>query len=981
MDLIKRTHFSLDQEFNKLQLFKSNFLILILINFNTQIYSTSFSVTADGQTLTLDGDYYLGASSSAFGVYSSITITNSTGATRTATLNGAGYTIYFPYNTASSTFQFIGDGVVLTTQNVNFKCYNPAAVSYANANAKIIFGDNTKIVLDRDLSILYTDRTWTCSGNVVLDGQSLTLTASGESALSMQGLNKTLTIKNTILKPQGPDSICCLDGASKIVLSNSTLELGRDGMAVNNGNLDIDGKVIVRGVDISYTGTPSLAALTKRYQNLGFALWFVARASPAFYNISLSDSYPGNLGFTQVRITKRGGAYYSTSTNQYSVDWTEILPTGVYKSIDVGDDGQIWVIKTDQSVHRVTRGAPPTLSAASNVTGDYVTVGSANYVFVLNNSTGLVYQCNNPTGAVDSWSVVPGVYFPRSIAAGDDGTLWFVSTDGRVYKKSFTSDKIEQIFDGIDRDIVKISAAGSQDSNCIALLSSMPKDGRVLVSKSGGPFRDLGINKVVDVGIGINGSMAIAFHTSIVPEDGANDGADSFVKLNSYTSQILTMDRSLTFSSDKNLTIKSGAELELTNDAALRYQPKVPYSSYYDLRRHLVFSDYSSTLKMNRSILDCGQDGMTFSNGSLIFSGLNWIYTNTQTNCELEILSNANVSLNSDANINYMGPVDYSDTDLALQPPYYTVSGISEATMKSGATDSTTLQAITDGYAKGFKAPGSSSSHWRFSKIAILDTTATFTMPTTLVGYNTYSGPNWNLYAEKVSTPFSYFSIPVASTRSFDLGVDGSIGWYAGGWTFRSTGSIYNTPFNSSVLNTLDMNCLTLGLAINGGNFDSYSIRSNNLSAVLGSGTFGGFGLSTSISLNVTTMGETHFFKGISAGIDGTLWYASSSVGGSLYKRETSGTTNTIALPSNFSGSITSICAKGTTSTNYLGITSSTGQAFVKKDNGSWVDLALSGVVEIAVGVRGSIAVLIKADPSWTNNGQLVNGLLIKPGY
>ncbi len=945
--------------------------LLVLSFWFSQILPTSFSVTADGQTLTLDGDYFLGIAGSLAGVYGSIVIDNTTGATRTATLDGAGHTVYFPYNTASPTFQFTGDGVVLTTQNVNFKGYNPAAISYVSANAKIIFGDNTKIVLDRDLSILYTDRTWTCSGNVLLDGQNLTLTASGESALSMQGLNKALTIKNTTLKPQGPDSIACLDGASKIVLSNSTLELGRDGMVVNNGYIDIDGKVLVRGIDISYTGTQSLALLSKRYQNLGFVP-YLGNCKLGIYTLGLADVYSGNATFTTVHVNKENRAFYATSTNPYSVTWTEIVPSAVYKSIDVGDDGQMWVVKTDRSVHRVTRGAPPTLTAASNITGDYVAVGGENYVFVLNTATGVLYQCNNPTGTPNSWTAVSGLYFPRSIAAGNDGTLWFVATDGRVYKKPYQSDKIEQIFDGIDRDVVKISASGTADSNCIAVLTSMPKDGRVLISQSGGPFRDLGINKIVDVGIGINGSMVIVFDNTAIAEN-ATFGGLIYSKINSCAAQILTIDRSLTFSSDKSFTIKSNSELELTNDVALRYQPNVLAEVNYNRRRHLVFQDYSSSLKLNRAILDCGPYGLTLTNGNMTFEGLSTLYTNTEPGRELEISSDVNLLVRSDANLSVIGPISYSDSDRLYPLGYFDVYGPTEATVKSGVTDPVSYQAISDAYSRGFKAIGTNSSDWLYSSVAVLDNSVSYTSdPEVLTLRNTDSTVS---HIKLKDASRQTYGGGVVGNKCCDISVDGYFAYSES--DVNNSLHLHQSP--RPLFTTAGVRTHITVSAYTRVNFD-YSFATNTAGGIYAySWAINGWGPYYGVPgalVNATTIDGTVICQSIASGSDYTHWRIDLT-SGNVVKKEANGSESTVTSPAGLVGSIISISAKGTTSTNYLAIASSTGQAFLSKDNGSWQNLGLSGVVKIAVGVRGTIAVLVKRDS--TAHGTLFP-LLVRPG-
>ncbi len=959
------------------------FAIKVLIFFfNCAFFAclpTSFSITTDGQTLTLDGDYYLGASSSIFGAYSSITIDNTTGSTRTATLDGAGYTVYFPYNTASSTFQFTGDGVVLTVQNVSLQGYNPAAVSYASANAKIIFGDNTKIILDRDLSILYTDRTWTCSGDVVLDGKSLTLTASGESALSMQGLNKTLTIKNTILKPQGPDSIACLDGASKIVLSNSTLELGRDGLAVNNGYIDIDGKVIVRGIDISYSGTQSLALLSKRYQNLGFVPLTASYAKSGLYSLNLADVSAVNTTFTVVRVSKDSKAYYSTSTNPYSVTWTEIVPSAVYKSIDIGDDGQMWVVKTDRSVHRVTRGAPPTLLAATNITGDYVCVGGAGYVFVLNTATGTLYQCNNPTGTADTWTVVSGIYFPRSVAVGNDGTLWFVSIDGRVYKKSYSSDKIEQIFDGIDKDIAKISVSGTVDSNCVALLSSMPKDGRVLVSQSGGPLRDLGINKVVDVGIGVNGSMLLAFDNTAITEN-ATFGMPIYAKINSYISQMLTMDRSLTFSSDKYLTIKSGAELELTGDVAIRYQPVTVGEFISSKKRHLLMQDGCLGLRLNRSVLDVGTTGLAFESGKIIVDGENWLYSGTvSSNRHLEFSSNFNVSMETGSNLSVIGPIDYANVNRMAGTGYFQLYGSDISVAKTGVTNSVVLKAINDAYEAGFKAVGTNF----YKKVAILDNSSDFSGNPYLfaVSESSYSIEYLNLETGSLSTG----SLPYNFPQSLSLSTNGwHIVTYGLDTNYRAnTAGPTNTTFTGTKFGFTSNSDALQG---NGGSGDYYR-HQNSLTTYM-SGTqqnyanYGSGYQQLGHATSVTTLDGGRPFSGADLGTDKTMWIVN-KFNGLLYKTQYN-PANTlyrdivsqISLPVDFSGSVISVSAKGTWDKHFLAIASSTGQAFLKQNDGPWDNLGLSGVIDIAVGVRGTIAVLLKRDTVHGSN----NPVFVRPG-
>ncbi len=182
-------------------------LFFLFFIFSKDVFATTYNASGGSPTFTLDGDYFLGGNSSIFGAYSSLVInTIPISGTTTATLDGAGHSIYCIANSASGTITKTGstnpDIVNMTIIHCNLYNFDPV---YTQANAtdfNIKLGDNCQIIYTTDYTISRAANmvvvglaTINCLGN------KLTVPSSGSGYIDLTNTG-TLTIKNGVLDMQ-----------------------------------------------------------------------------------------------------------------------------------------------------------------------------------------------------------------------------------------------------------------------------------------------------------------------------------------------------------------------------------------------------------------------------------------------------------------------------------------------------------------------------------------------------------------------------------------------------------------------------------------------------------------------------------------------------------------------------------------------------------------------------------------------------------
>jgi hypothetical protein len=570
--------------------------------------------------------------------------------------DGSGFSVTFPDQGGG--YLNLDPNVQLTLQNVVLEDFNPAVISYGNAASKIIFGDGVVIKLAQDLSIGENDSAWNFSGDATIVGNNCKLSLDGDARLVLTS-NNNLTLQGVQLEIWRPDAISVGSSGAKITFKDSKIILPHDGLVLKNGNVDIEGTVTVEGVNKSFWQSPDTEQLLARANNLGLGL-FAGFATPTSYVLGVADVAAQNGTLTLVRVDKAGSAFYSESIDPYAATWRQI--PGSFGNIGIGADGQIWVVATDNSVQRVSKGVTPTLTPAPGATGNFIAVGSADYLYLLDANSGNVY-CNTDPAAVipGNWVAVPEASGARAIAADSQGTLWFIAAAGQVYKK--LGSQVELVYEGTGLDLQAIKVSGSGTRYLVALLSSAASGGRVIVSQDGGPFKDLGLFKVADLGIGVNGSLLCSFDSSLVAED-PTFGRPLYFKFNYQNTPLLCMDQALSFSSTGNLTIKSGATLKLTDNTTFNYQADPLGSGFwFDSKRHLLLEDQSATLQLKNATLALGGNGLALTQGKLSLEGQNFILASAESGAALELSRDLQVKLPNNSELNLLGPVAYSSDD------------------------------------------------------------------------------------------------------------------------------------------------------------------------------------------------------------------------------------------------------------------------------------------------------------------------------
>lgn len=219
-----------------------------------------FPIKITGNSYTLMGHQRLTTTNT-------ISTTNATpGTPKAVSIDGAGYSITFPRTSGS--FFVISPNTQVTITNCSLKDYNPAAISFADANASLSFGDNVYIEFGSNIVLAGGERALAATGNATILGGKNSLTLNSASQLTVTGA-KTFTIKNLDIYTKNSSSIACLTSTASISLENVNLIPDNNGLTISGGSLLVNGACKVRTLHPSSTGqivnftfaSPSIAEL------------------------------------------------------------------------------------------------------------------------------------------------------------------------------------------------------------------------------------------------------------------------------------------------------------------------------------------------------------------------------------------------------------------------------------------------------------------------------------------------------------------------------------------------------------------------------------------------------------------------------------------------------------------------------------------------------------------------------------------------
>lgn len=222
---------------------------------------------------------------------SKITFTNANIANPKAmNLDGQGYFIEFNYST--SQYMTIQANTTVTFKNIMLKDFDPALINFQGAGptkAKIIFGDNVTISLNKDLSV--STAAWVFQGNSTIIGNGSSLTLSATNMLTIDNANKVLNIKDLKIFVTHATAMSCLNDASKIVLQDSDIHMTNIGYTFAKGLLDIKNTVKVMGLDpTTTTGIPLFTFSSAGILNvLTNSTLKVERGAKLYYNPDITN--------------------------------------------------------------------------------------------------------------------------------------------------------------------------------------------------------------------------------------------------------------------------------------------------------------------------------------------------------------------------------------------------------------------------------------------------------------------------------------------------------------------------------------------------------------------------------------------------------------------------------------------------------------------------------------------------------------------
>lgn len=220
---------------------------LIVSDYGAGGYS---NVSYSSASNTLTNSYVLGSTAQ-------MTFVNSTPATPVAmTLDGGGNYIQFNYST--NQYMTLQQNITLTMQNILLKDFDPALINFQGAGgtlAKIVFGDNVTITLNKDITLSST--AIAATGNTTIIGQGSTLSVSATDMLTIGTASKTLTLKNLRIILSNATGIRSNNDTGKILLQGTTIHMTNTGMTYSRGLMDIKDNCVLEGLDQTTAGGAS----------------------------------------------------------------------------------------------------------------------------------------------------------------------------------------------------------------------------------------------------------------------------------------------------------------------------------------------------------------------------------------------------------------------------------------------------------------------------------------------------------------------------------------------------------------------------------------------------------------------------------------------------------------------------------------------------------------------------------------------------
>lgn len=166
-------------------------------------------------------------------------------------INGNGHSIYFSRDDTFKNF-VLEDNVQLTMVNFVLKDFNPEIIQLGT-NSTITFGDDITCELGKDITI---NRSFNFKGNIIINGKGLTLTLDHDDSIVLDANNKSLVLKNLILKGIGglTGRLRMNYSTNRITFNNVDIYLDQN-YFMNLGAFDFEGNVKFIGKDHSVVYT------------------------------------------------------------------------------------------------------------------------------------------------------------------------------------------------------------------------------------------------------------------------------------------------------------------------------------------------------------------------------------------------------------------------------------------------------------------------------------------------------------------------------------------------------------------------------------------------------------------------------------------------------------------------------------------------------------------------------------------------------
>lgn len=117
-----------------------------------------------------------------------------------------------------------------------------------------------------------------------------------------------------------------------------------------------------------------------------------------------------------------------------------------------------------------------------------------------------------------------------------------------------------------------------------------------------------------------------------------------------------------TFASAGLLTVGTNSTLNITKNTTFAYNPNTAGDGgvVSVQKRHMVFTDTSSTLNLDHCNVNTGTVGMALDHGNIYINGQTTFTISTNANAQLDLGSNCNVIIAPGANLTATGPVKYT---------------------------------------------------------------------------------------------------------------------------------------------------------------------------------------------------------------------------------------------------------------------------------------------------------------------------------